>query len=40
MFFKSLKHFNISGEQFYKNLPIIELKKMGIEDYILDAFMN
>jgi hypothetical protein len=40
MFFKSLKHFNVAGEQFYKNLPIIELKKLGVEDYILDAFMN
>jgi hypothetical protein len=40
MYFKSLKSFNICGEEFYKNLPIIELKKSGVEDYILDAFLG
>jgi hypothetical protein len=40
MYFKSLKSFNACGEEFYKNLPIIELKKSGVEEYILDAFLS
>lgn len=37
LFYKSIEHFNCAGEKFYKKLPIMELKRMGEEDYILSA---
>lgn len=37
-FYESLKYFNIAGDKYYKQISLIELKKLGTEeDYILDA---
>jgi hypothetical protein len=37
-FFKSLKFFSSAGEVFYKTTSLLELKKIGTKDYILEAF--
>ncbi|MEH7116143.1 AimR family lysis-lysogeny pheromone receptor [Neobacillus vireti] len=37
LFFKSVEYFISVGEKFYRQLPIMELKKMGEQDYILSA---
>lgn len=37
LFLKSVKYFSASGEKFYKNLSLIELKKHGLDEFVLDA---
>ncbi len=37
-FYKSVKYFNISGDKFYKKLPIMELEKLGENSNILEVF--
>jgi hypothetical protein len=37
LFYKSVELFNGVGEKFYRQLPIMELKKMDENDYILSA---
>lgn len=36
-FSKSVAHFKISGDKFYRSIPLIELKKLGVNDSILYA---
>jgi tetratricopeptide (TPR) repeat protein len=36
-FYKSVEYFIKAGEKFYKLLPIMELKKMGENDYIINV---
>lgn len=37
LLFKSVEFFAKAGEKFYKMLPILELKKQGVNSFILDA---
>ncbi|MGD6876867.1 AimR family lysis-lysogeny pheromone receptor [Bacillus infantis] len=37
MLYKSIEYFNKCGEKFYRQLPILELKKQGEKEYILNA---
>jgi hypothetical protein len=37
LFYKSAEYFISIGEKFYRQLPIMELKRMGENDYILSA---
>ncbi|MFP3418040.1 AimR family lysis-lysogeny pheromone receptor [Bacillus sp. SIMBA_154] len=37
-FFKSVKFFKESGDKFFMQLPLIELKKMNVENEILEIF--
>ncbi|RYI30540.1 hypothetical protein EVU96_08990 [Bacillus infantis] len=37
-FYKSIKHFNLSSDKFYKTLAIMELEKMGVDQDILEVF--
>jgi len=37
-FLMSVKCFSACGEKFYKNLPLIELKRLGVDEDILDAY--
>jgi hypothetical protein len=36
-YYESVKHFNEVGEKYYKKLPIVELRKLGENEYILEA---
>ncbi len=36
-YYESVRHFNLAGEKFYKKLPLIELRKLGENEIILDA---
>jgi hypothetical protein len=36
-FYKSVEQFNLIGEKFYKQLPIVELAKLGENDFVLKA---
>jgi hypothetical protein len=36
-FYKSIEYFNLVGEKFYKQLPIMELRKKGEIEMVLSA---
>lgn len=36
-FYKSIEYFKQANDKFYRQLPIMELKKMGVSDYVLSA---
>lgn len=36
-FYESVRYFNLAGEKYYKRLPIIELRKLGENEVILNA---
>lgn len=36
-FFKSIKHFKLSGDKFSANLPLLELEKLGTDKLILEV---
>ena len=37
LFYKSVTHFKLTGEKYYLSLPLIELKKLGENEMILNA---
>lgn len=39
-FTKSIIYFRKSGDYFFKQLPVLELKKFGIDDCILEALAS
>ncbi|WP_078429072.1 AimR family lysis-lysogeny pheromone receptor [Alkalihalobacterium alkalinitrilicum] len=36
-FYESVTHFKKAGDYYYRNLPLIELKKLGVNNAVLDA---
>ncbi|MBD1379138.1 AimR family lysis-lysogeny pheromone receptor [Metabacillus arenae] len=36
--YESIKYFKLTGDKFYRNAPLIELKKLGESDHILELF--
>ncbi|MGM0967051.1 MAG: AimR family lysis-lysogeny pheromone receptor [Bacillota bacterium] len=36
-FYKSIKHFKLSGDKFSTNLPMLELEKLGLDKVLLEA---
>lgn len=36
-FYKSIKYFTEAGEKFYKQIPIMELRKIGVRESVLEA---
>ena len=36
-FYKSIKHFKITGDKNYRQMPIIELKKLGEDDILIEV---
>lgn len=39
-FFKSIEHFNSVSEIFYKKAPLLELQRMGLNEYMIRALAN
>lgn len=39
-YYESIRYFNLAGEKFYKNLPLIELKKLGENEVLLSALSS